>query len=44
MVLKQFDWFNFEGLAGKHQKHQNFPRQNFMLYGTSVIKWQVRML
>ena len=30
---KQFDGLNIDGLAGKHQKHQNFPCQNFALYG-----------
>ena len=33
IVFKQFDGLNFDGLAGKHQKRQNFPRQNFALYG-----------
>ena len=28
-VFKQFDGLNFDSLAGKHQKCQNFPRQNF---------------
>ena len=33
---KQFDGLNIDGLAGKHQKHQNFPRQNFALYGIKL--------
>ena len=33
IAFKQFDGLNFDGLAGKHQKRQNFPRQNFALYG-----------
>ena len=32
-IVKQFDGFNFDGLAGKRQKHQNFPHQKFALYG-----------
>ena len=32
IVLKQFDRLNFDGLAGKRQKRQNFPHQNFALY------------
>ena len=28
IVFKQFDRLNFDGLAGRHQKHQNFPHQN----------------
>ena len=34
---KQFDALNFDGLAGKHQKRQNFLRQNFVLYGSITI-------
>ena len=34
MVFKQFDELNFDGSAGKHQKCQNSPCQNFLLYGT----------
>ena len=34
-VFKQSDGLNFDNLAGKHQKRQNFPRQNFVLYGIS---------
>ena len=30
---KQFDGLNIDGLAGKRQKCQNFPCQNFVLYG-----------
>ena len=26
-IFKQFDGLNFDGLAGKHRKRQNFPRQ-----------------
>ena len=33
IVFKQFNGLNFDGLAGKHQKRQNFLRQNFALYG-----------
>ena len=36
IVLEQFDGLNFDGLAGKHQKRQNFPRQNFALCGSVV--------
>ena len=32
IVFKQFDGLNFDGLAGKHQKHQNFPPSKFALY------------
>ena len=37
IVFKQFDGLNFDGLAGKHQKRQIFPCQNFMLYGNRII-------
>ena len=30
---KQFDGLNIDGLAGKRQKRQNTPRQNFALHG-----------
>ena len=30
---KQFDGLNIDGLAGKCQKRQISPRQNFALYG-----------
>ena len=30
-ILKQFGGLNFDGLAGKRQKHQNFPHQKFLL-------------
>ena len=33
LFLKQFNGLNFDGVAGKRQKYQNFPRQNFLLYG-----------
>ena len=36
---KQFDGLNIDGLAGKHQKRQNFPRQNFVLYGTPLVSF-----
>ena len=36
IVFKQFDGLNFDGLAGKHQKRQNFPHQNFALYGITL--------
>ena len=29
IVIKQFDGLNFDGLAGKHQKRQNFPPSKF---------------
>ena len=29
IVFKQFDRLNFDSLAGKHQKHQNFPPSKF---------------
>ena len=38
---KQFDGLNIDGLAGKHQKCQNFPRQNFALYG--IWTWLIIM-
>ena len=31
---KWLDGLNIDGLAGKRQKCQNFPRQNFALYGS----------
>ena len=31
IVFKKFDGLNFDGLAGKHQKHQNFA-----LYGNFI--------
>ena len=34
---KQFDGLNTDGLAGKHQKGQNFPCQNFVLHGCGII-------
>ena len=37
IVFKQFDGLNFDGLAGKRQKRQNFPHQNFALYHTLII-------
>ena len=36
VVFEQFDGLNFDGLAEKHQKRQNFPRQNFALYGINL--------
>ena len=33
---KQFDGLNFDGLAGKRQKCQNPPHQNFALYGIII--------
>ena len=35
---KQFGRLNVDGLAGKYQKRQNFPRQNVALYGKPKIK------
>ena len=29
IVFKQFDGLNFDGLARKRQRHQNFPPSNF---------------
>ena len=29
IVFKQFDSLNFDSLAGKHQKHQNFALSQF---------------
>ena len=29
IVFKQFDGLNFDGPAGKHQKHQNFSPSKF---------------
>ena len=34
---KRFDGLYIDGLAGKCQKRQNFPRQNFALYGSYSI-------
>ena len=34
---KQFDGLNIDGLAGKYQKRQNFPRQSFALYGIWLL-------
>ena len=39
---KQFDGLNIDGLAGKRQRHQNFPHQNFALYGNQ--KSMMRMV
>ena len=36
-VFNQFDRLNFDGVVGKHQKHQNPPRQNFALYGIVAL-------
>ena len=36
IVFKQFDGLNFDGLDGKRQKCQNFPNQNFALYGIQL--------
>ena len=30
--FKQLDGLNFDGLAGKHQKHQNFPLSKNFCY------------
>ena len=38
IVFKQFHGLNFDNLAGKHPKHQNFPHQNFPLYGIAHPK------
>ena len=32
IVFEQFDGLNFDCLAGKRQKRQNFPPSNFVLY------------
>ena len=34
---KQLDGLNIDGLAGKRQKRQNFPHQNFALYGKLLL-------
>ena len=36
-VFKQFDRLSFDGLAGKCQKCQNIPHQNFALYGKQIL-------
>ena len=33
VLPSKFDGLNFDSLAGKHQNRQNFPLQNFPLYG-----------
>ena len=35
VLPQKFDGLNFDGLAGKHQKRQNFPCENFPLYGNT---------
>ena len=37
-VFKIFDGLKFDSLAGKRQKRQNFPCQNFALFG-NCRKW-----
>ena len=37
VLPQKFDGLNFDGLAGKHQKHQNFPRQNFPVCGFTIF-------
>ena len=37
---KQFNGLNIDGLAGKHQKCQNFPHQNFVLNGTLITVYE----
>ena len=32
IVFIQFDKLNFDSLAGRHQRCQSFPHQNFALY------------
>ena len=39
VLPSKFDGLNFEGLAGKHQNCQNFPRQNFPLYSILIIPY-----
>ena len=39
-VFKQFDGLKFDGLAGKQQKRQNFPHQNF----GHMVKLKSRLL
>ena len=41
---KQFDGLNIEGVAGKHQKCQNFPCQNFALYSILLCSVLLHML
>ena len=36
----KIDRLSFDDLAGKHEKHQNFPCQNFALYGTCLLHTQ----
>ena len=36
IVFKQFDELNFDGLAGKRQRCQGFPRQNIAPDGTPL--------
>ena len=38
IIALKFDRFNFDSLAGKRQKRQNFPRKNFPLYGIQYAK------
>ena len=43
-TILQFDELNFDGLAGKRQKHQNFPCQSFALFGKYlqlIIYWLI---
>ena len=41
IVYEQFDGLNFDGLAGKHQKRQNFPLSKFcaIRYTACTILW-----
>ena len=45
IVFKQFDGLNFDGLAGKHQKHQNFPQSKFpAIWYNNFLYWQITWL
>ena len=45
LFVKEFDGLNFDGPAGKHQKRQNFTRQNFVLYSSyRVVDKRVRKI
>ena len=45
IVFKQFDGLNFDGLAGKHQKRQNFPLSKFgAIQYVNTQLWAVKLL
>ena len=45
-VFKKFDWLNFDGLAGKHQKCQNSPLSKFcaIRYKITESKEMLRLI